>query len=52
MNCEFKRKLPIPMEVKEMYPMSSEMQKNFQERDIEIKKVLAGESDKFLLIIG
>ena len=52
MNCEFKRKLPIPMEVKEMYPMSSEMQKNFQERDIEIKKVLAGERDKFLLIIG
>lgn len=52
MNCEFKRKLPIPMEVKEMYPMSSEMQKNFQERDIEIKKVLSGESDKFLLIIG
>lgn len=52
MNCEFKRKLPIPMEVKEMYPMTPEMQKNFQERDIEIKKVLAGESDKFLLIIG
>lgn len=52
MNCEFKRKLPIPMEVKEMYPMSSEMQKNFQKRDVEIKKVLAGESDKFLLIIG
>ena len=52
MNCEFKRKLPIPMEVKEMYPMTPEMQNNFQERDIEIKKVLAGESDKLLLIIG
>ncbi len=52
MNCEFKRKLPIPMEVKEMYPMTADMQKNFEERDIEIKKVLAGESDKFLLIIG
>lgn len=52
MNCEFKRKLPIPMEVKEMYPMTADMQKNFEERDIEIKKVLSGESDKFLLIIG
>ena len=52
MNCEFKRKLPIPMEVKEMYPMTPEMQKNFQERDVEIKKVLSGDSDKFLLIIG
>ena len=27
MNCEFKRKLPIPMEVKEMYPITSEMEK-------------------------
>ena len=35
-----------------MYPMTLEMQHNFQERDIEIKKVLSGESDKFLLIIG
>ncbi len=52
MNCEFKRKLPIPMEVKEMYPMTPEMQKNFQERDVEIKQILSGESDKFLLIIG
>ena len=52
MNCEFKRKLPIPMEVKEMYPMTADMQKNFKERDVEIKKVLSGESDKFLLIIG
>lgn len=40
------------MEVKEMYPMTLEMQHNFQERDIEIKKVLSGESDKLLLIIG
>ena len=51
-NCEFKRKLPIPMEVKEMYPVTSEMQHNFDERDSEIKKVLSGESDKFLLLIG
>lgn len=35
-----------------MYPMTADMQKNFEERDIEIKKVLSGESDKFLLIIG
>ena len=40
------------MEVKEMYPMTLEMQHAFQERDLEIKKVLSGESDKFLLIIG
>ena len=52
MNCEFKRKLPIPMEVKEMYPITAEMQKVKEKRDIEIKKVLSGELDKFLLIIG
>ena len=52
MNCEFKRKLPIPMEVKEKYPITAEMEKIRDARDIEIKKVLSGESDKFLLIIG
>ena len=52
MNCEFKRKLPIPMEVKEMYPVTSRMQEVYEKRDIEIKKVLSGESDKFILIIG
>ena len=52
MNCEFKRKLPIPMEVKERYPITVDMEKQKDARDIEIKKVLSGESDKFLLIIG
>ena len=30
MNCEFKRKLPIPMEVKEMYPVTSRMQEVYE----------------------
>ena len=48
MNCEFKRKLPIPKEVKEMYPMTSEMHNTFQVRNEEIKKVLSGEYEKNL----
>lgn len=52
MNCEFKRKLPIPMEIKEKYPMTEKMNEDFERRDIEIKKVLSGQSDKLLLIIG
>ena len=52
MNCEFKRKLPIPMEIKEMFPITSKMQEIYEKRDVEIKKVLSGESDKFILIIG
>ena len=30
MNCEFKRKLPIPMTIKEMYPVSDKMKEDFK----------------------
>ncbi|MDR1066424.1 MAG: 3-deoxy-7-phosphoheptulonate synthase [Clostridiales bacterium] len=49
---DFKRKLPIPLEVKSQYPLSAGLRKRKKERDIEIKSILSGESDKFLLIIG
>ena len=52
MNCEFKRKLPIPKEIKEMYPLTEDMKKLKDERDAEIAKVFRGESDKFILVIG
>lgn len=52
MNCEFKRKLPVPMEIKEMYPLTDDMKKLKEERDSEIAKVFRGESDKFILVIG
>lgn len=35
-----------------MYPVTDKMREDFETRDAEIKKVLSGESDKFLLIIG
>ena len=52
MSYEFKKKLPIPMEVKDMYPLSQKLLESKEAKDIEIKKVFTGESDKFLLIIG
>lgn len=52
MNMIFERKLTIPKEVKEMYPISEEMKKTVAERIDEIKKIFTGESDKFLLVIG
>lgn len=52
MSMNFLRKLPIPMEIKEEYPLTMKMEEVKQERDTEIKKVFTGESDKFLLIIG
>ncbi len=52
MNMNFIGKLPIPKEIKEQYPITAEMAKIKEDRDIEIKKIFTGESDKFLLVIG
>ena len=52
MNMDFKRKLTIPSEIKEQYPVTQEMAENFARRDAEIKDILAGRSDRLLLFIG
>lgn len=52
MNMEFHRKLPIPKEIKEQYPVTEEMAKVKAKNDEEIRKVFAGESEKFILVIG
>ena len=52
MNMDFKRKLAIPMEVKEMYPVTLDVSRIKDERDVEIRKVFSGQSDKLILIIG
>ncbi|MBE6548537.1 MAG: 3-deoxy-7-phosphoheptulonate synthase [Ruminococcaceae bacterium] len=49
---EFLRKLPIPMEIKEKYPLSPEWMEKKVEFDAEVSRVFTGESDKKLLIIG
>ena len=49
---EFVRKLLIPQEIKKMYPVSEEMAATKAARDVEIKKIFTGESDKLLLVIG
>ena len=52
MNMEFRRKLPIPKEIKEQFPLSRDGEKSLKSRQDEIKQVLSGESEKFALIIG
>ena len=52
MNMEFYRKLPIPKEIKDKYPISAESEKILKTRIKSIKSVFNGESDKFILIIG
>ncbi len=51
-NIEFKRKLPIPKEIKAEMPLSEKAEKIKTKRDAEIADVFTGKSDKFLLIIG
>ena len=48
----FKRKLPIPQEVKAEFPLSDHLAEIKAKNDAEIRKIFTGESDKFLLIIG
>lgn len=52
MNMIFKRKLPIPQQIKTRYPVTEEMAKVKQKRDEELRKIFSGESDKFILVIG
>lgn len=52
MSMDFKRKLPIPKEIKEQYHLTEELAIIKAQRDADIKAVFTGESDKFLLIIG
>ena len=49
---DFVRKLPIPKEIKEQFPIPEEVKKIKAERDAAIADVFTGKSDKFLLIIG
>jgi 3-deoxy-7-phosphoheptulonate synthase len=52
MNMQFFRKLPIPQQVKQDYPVTSEMEEIKKARDAEIQSIFKGESDKFILVIG
>lgn len=49
---KFIRKLPIPNDIKEQFPISERCAKIKAERDVKISDVFTGTSDKFLLIIG
>ena len=52
MSMNFKRKLPIPKDIKEMYPMTDALAAVKAARDAEVKSIFTGESQKLLLVIG
>ena len=52
MSMQFIRKLPIPMEIKEQYPMTAELTALREVRNEEVKAIFRGELDKLILVIG
>ncbi len=52
MSMNFVKKLPIPSEVKKEYPLPQKVIQTKEKRDAEIRAVISGNSDKFLVIIG
>ena len=52
MAMQFNRALPTPVDTKEKYPITLKAMEAKEKNDFEIRKVLSGESDKLLLIIG
>ena len=51
-NMKFLRKLPIPMEVKEQYPLRAEYAEKKAIRDREIADIFTGRDSRLVLIIG
>ncbi len=52
MNMEFSRKLPVPKEIKEQFPISEEHKILRAEQLQAVKDAISGKSDRFLLVIG
>ena len=52
MGMEFERKLAIPAEVKEMYPLTGKMRETVEKHNAQIKRIFEGNDNRLLLIIG
>lgn len=52
MNMEFIRKLPIPMNIKQQFPITAETAEIIAKRNQEIADCFTGASNKLVLIIG
>ena len=52
MRMDFSRKLPDPMETKDMYPLTETMAAAIRDRITELTAIFSGKSDRIVLIIG
>jgi 3-deoxy-7-phosphoheptulonate synthase len=51
-SFEFIKKLPVPEEIKELYPISKQDKLFKKQRDAELRRILLGESNKLIVIVG
>ena len=52
MGFDFIKKLPTPEEVRNQYPLDRNLVTLKKERDEELKRIITGEDDRFIAIIG
>lgn len=52
MQMNFIRKLPVPKDLKEQFPVSDEIKAIKEDRDKQIADIFTGADDRFILIIG
>ena len=52
MSFDFIKKLPTPAEIKEQYPFPADLAKLKERRDAEIRDIITGKDNRFMLIIG
>ncbi len=52
MDMEFLRKLPTPQEIKEEFPLHTEIERIKAERDQILKNIFEGKDERLLLLIG
>ena len=52
MNMEFRRKLPMPSEIKMMFPLTDSISRTVKQRTDELKDIFTGSSNRLALIVG
>ena len=51
-NMHFKRKLPVPQQIKERYPLTPALAAGKEDRDCQLREIFTGESDRMVLVVG
>ena len=51
-NMHFKRKLPVPQQIKERYPLTPALAAAKAARDAQIREILTGRTSRRLLVVG